>query len=122
LTDKKPRDVAFQVDGRDYVLHLGLNGLAALGDELSFARGERFWQDLRDAVTDPRCLRTIFYRALLAHHADATLEGAGSLIDSVGYPKAVRLACEALDWTTTTPAKSASPATANLPGWSGRPS
>lgn len=71
-------EIAFEVEGQDYVLLLDFNALCDLEDD---------FPGLMDGTAElksPKAIRRVFHAGLAAHHPDVTLQEAGSLIHAIG--------------------------------------
>lgn len=71
-------EIAFDVEGQEYILLLDFNALCDLEDD---------FPGLMDGTAElksPKAIRRVFHAGLAAHHPDVDLREAGSLIHAIG--------------------------------------
>lgn len=78
-------EVAFESDGKDYVLLLDFNALCDLEEDLPGL------MDGTAEIKSPKAIRRVFHAGLAAHHPGLDVRAAGALVQALGIEAAAVL-------------------------------
>jgi hypothetical protein len=82
MANRVKGEVAFEVDGKDYVLLLDFNALCDLEDDFPGL------MDGSAEMKSPKAIRRVFQAGLAARHPDLSEHDAGNLIHALGFEAA----------------------------------
>lgn len=78
-------EVAFEADGKGYVLLLDFNALCDLEDDLPGL------MDGTAEIKSPKAIRRVFHAGLAERHPEVDVRGAGALVQALGLEAAAVL-------------------------------
>ena len=78
-------EVAFEADGKGYVLLLDFNALCDLEDDLPGL------MDGTAEIKSPKAIRRVFHAGLYAHQPDLDVRAAGAIVQAIGLEAAAVL-------------------------------
>lgn len=99
-------EVEVSIEGKPYVLYLGINEVCALQDDLGLAdKDDEFFRafSVLKFLRHFKGARSAFYRALTKHQPDVTLDTAGDLFSALGYVPVVEALGLCVSWCMPKP-------------------